>query len=506
MFTKHTNINRRFLALGVAVALLATGCSKQLEITPEVFVSPEQLYKDEAGAEAGVTGIYRQLLVLKSSDYAMIGIIGTDEGKTTTFVPTWGTYWQNFAAVNSYSILLTAQNDMVQGFWNVSYKGIGNANVAIKYIQRASINQSAKDKLVGEAKFLRAVFYFNLVQLYGGIPMPTEADNAVADRDGYPRSTADQVYELIVSDLKFAAEHLNAKADNGTNKGRANKEAAAALLGKVYLTRKDYANAKTVLEPLLNTAGVNLLDSYADLFKEANENNNESLFEIQFSNENGNTSNMANYLGAWQINDPTLPGAGGHTIIPTDRYINIFENGDKRKDVSLRSTFYDKSGNLVDWWWWADTWKPHVKKYDITAGVSVSGSLSSRNLYYLRLADVILMYAEVQNELSQTGVALTNLNKIRKRAGLNNWEVVLGAQPTKDQMKDELLKERMRELGFEGWRWFDLKRTDKLLTETKANNPDAAANMTNKNLLYPLPTKEFENNPALKPGDQNPGY
>src|SRR5689334_14720177 len=158
MFAKH-HLHKKIRTLGLAVALLATGCSKQLEITPEVFVSPEQLYKDEAGAEAGITGIYRQLLVLKSSDYALIGIIGTDEGKTTTFVPTWGTYWQNFDAVNSYSILLTAQNDMIQGFWNVSYKGIGNANVAIKYIQRASISQALKDKLVGEAKFLRAVFY-----------------------------------------------------------------------------------------------------------------------------------------------------------------------------------------------------------------------------------------------------------------------------------------------------------------------------------------------------------
>jgi hypothetical protein len=160
----------------------------------------------------------------------------------------------------------------------------------------------------------------------------------------------------------------------------------------------------------------------------------------------------------------------------------------------------------VDYWWWADVTKPHVKKYDITDGKSLNGGLSSRNLYYLRYADAILMYAEVLNEQNGTSEALTYLNKIRTRAKLANWETVLGHTPTQQEMRDELLKERMRELGFEGWRWCDLKRTGKLIDQTKTYNPDATNYISNKNLLFPISSREFELNRSLKPSDQNPGF
>jgi hypothetical protein len=255
----------------------------------------------------------------------------------------------------------------------------------------------------------------------------------------------------------------------------------------------------------MSATNVHLLDNYADLFKEENENNAESLFEVQYSNENGNTNNIANTLGGWHIPN-TYPGGGGHVVIPTDYYSGSFENNDERKDASIRYLFYDANGAQVDYWWWADVTKPHVKKYDITAGVSVNGGLSSRNLYYLRYADAILMYAEALNELNNVPGGLTNLNKIRTRASLASWESVLGHTPSQTELRAELLKERMRELGFEGWRWCDLKRTGNLISQTVANNPDAAPNMTQKNLLFPIPAKEFETNQALKPSDQNPGY
>jgi len=506
LFThKYSNVSKISLIF-IMTGMLLAGCSKQLDIKPEVFISPEELYKDEAGVKSGIVGIYRQLLELKRSDYVIVGMVGTDEGKTTLFVPTWGTYWQNFCAVNTYSTLMTAQNDVVQGFWIDCYRGITNANIAIRSIPGVAISDATKNQALGEAKFMRALFYFYLVQAYGAVPMPTEEVSTVADqKGGLPRSSEEEVYKLIVSDLQFAAANLTAKGGEG-NTGRATKEAAAALLGKVYLTRKDWNNAKTTLEPLLTASNTTLMANYADLFVEANENNIESLFEVQFSNENNNTSNLANNLGCWQINSPELPGAGGHVIIPTDYFFNSFEDGDKRKDATFRTLFFDKDGNPVDYSWWSDVGKPHIKKFDITKGVSVSGGQSSRNLYYLRLADVILMYAEAQNELGNTAVAMQNLNRIRNRAGLQNYETAHGATLTQDQLRKELMLERMRELGFEGWRWFDLKRTGTLLTEVKAHNIDAAPNITEKHLLYPIPTREFENNQSLKLSDQNPGY
>lgn len=498
--------HRYILFITLLAGIFFSGCSKQLDIKPEVFVSPEELYKDEAGITAGLTGIYRQLLVLKRSDYAVVGMVGTDEAKMTIFVPTWGPYWQGFAAVNSYSPLLTAQNDVVQGFWSTCYKGINNANIAIKYTQQSNVNEDFKRRALGEAKFMRALFYFYLVQLFDGVPMPTDVDNPDAVRDGYPRSTAEEVYQLVISDLQYAAEHLNSKGSSGPDAGRAHKEAATALLGKVYLTRREYDLAKNTLEPLLSSSKTNLMTAYADLFIEKNENNIESLFEVQFSNEPDNTSNMANNTGAWQINSPGLTGAGGHVIIPTDYFFNSFEDGDLRKEATFRTVFYNSNGELVDYSWWEDVGKPHVKKFDITTGVSVSGSLSSRNMYFLRLADVILMYAEAVNERNDVTTALSNLNRIRQRAGLGKWEDVHGSMPSQDQLRTEIMLERMRELGFEGWRWFDLKRTGTLLNTVKAHNPDATPNIQTKHLLYPIPAREFENNQRLTPEDQNAGY
>lgn len=504
MFNIKNKISQGTVLATAVVMLSLTGCSKKLDITPETFVSPEDLYKTEQGAVAGVTGIYRKMMELNNGDYYFVGIVGTDEGKTSSFVPTWGGYWQHYDGINSYNSLLTAQNQLVQGVWSSVYKGIGNANEAIQYIPSSSAAQAVKDRLVGEAKFLRAVYYFKLVQFFGGVPLPTDQKDPVADANGgKPRSKEDDVYALIIDDLKFASDKLPRK---GTAEvGHANKEAAQTLLGKVYLTRKDYENARATLQPLMTLTNVALMTDYADLFKEVNENNIESLFEIQYSNENGNTNSQANTLGGWHIAN-TYPGGGGHVVIPTDYYSGSFENGDARKDASIRYTFYDANGNVVDYWWWADVTKPHVKKYDITQGKSLNGGLSSRNLYYLRYADAILMYAEALNELNQTSNALPFLNKIRNRAKLVNWETALGHTPSQQELRDELLKERMRELGFEGWRWCDLKRTGKLLTQTKAYNPDAAPNMTQKNLLFPISSREFELNRSLKPSDQNPGF
>lgn len=496
--------NGSWLAALLVAVLLMTACNKQLDITPETYVSPEDLYKDEQGAIAGVTGIYRKMMDLNSGDYYFLGIVGTDEGKTSSFVPTWGGYWQHYDGINSYNSLLSAQNQLVQGAWNTLYKGIVNANTAIKYIPSSSAGTPVKNRLLGEAKFFRAVFYFKLVQFWGGVPLPTEVSDPEADaKGGKPRSSEDDVYKLIIEDLQFASANLQSKGV--AEVGRVNKEAAQTLLGKVYLTRKDYANAKSTLEPLMNVSNVGLLDNYADLFLEVNENNKESLFEVQYTNENNNTNGQANTLGGWHISN-TKPGGGGHVVIPTDYYSNSFESGDERKDASIRYKFYDANGNEVDYSWWADVGKPHVKKYDITEGKSLNGGLSSRNLYFLRYADAVLMYAETLNELSQTSDALAFLNKIRNRAKLANWETVLGHAPTQPEMRDELLKERMRELGFEGWRWCDLKRTGKLIDQTKTYNPDATAYITQKNLLLPISAREFELNRSLQPGDQNPGF
>lgn len=479
-------------------------CKKKLDYVPESYLSPEQVYNDESGCRAGIIGIYRQLAILKQSELGTTGIIGTDEGKTTNFVKGWGTYWYQLYAINSYDkIQFGSQNDNIYYFWQRCYVGINNANMAIRYIPNAPIGETVKTQLIAEAKFLRAVFYSYLVQLFGAVPMPTDTPNPKADENGYPRTPAQDVYALIVADLKYATDNLPGKA--AQTKGHVNKEAAQTLLGRTYLTLKDYPNAKTNLEAVVNSPNTKLMDNFEDLYVEANENNIESLFEIEYNSESGYTQSLSNLLGSWNIGNK-LPGGGGQTIINTPYAVTVFSTPDSiRKKATFRLVYYDANGNpgLNDWW--EDVGKPHIKKYEQKSGQSADQF--SRNIYYLRFADALLLYAETLNEQGQTGQALTYLNKVRNRAKLVNWETELGHQPSQQEFRNELVLERMRELCFEGWRWFDLKRWGLLVSRTKAYNTDAAPNITDTNLLFPIPYREFSNNRTLdRTKDQNPGY
>lgn len=483
--------------------IFGTSCSKELNYIPESYLSPEQVYSDEPGSIGGVTGIYKQYSSLKSGELGLIGTIGTDEGRVSYFVPTWGGYWLQLSALNSYdNAQLSAQNQVVQYYWQGSYTTIGNANTAIKYLPSADINEEIRKKLLGEAKFIRALVYFNLVQSFGAIPMPTETPNAKYDKDGYPRTPEMEVYALIKSDLTEAIQSLPGKGS--ALPGHANKQAARALLGKVFLTLKDYINAEATLRSLMTDSETGLMPDFADLFKEANENNKESLFEVQFSTETGFTQGLTNVLGSWNMAS-NRPGGGGHVALPTKYAVNIYSSLDTiRKNATLRHIYYDADGNPGLNWWWQDVGDPHIKKYEQQD--KQEAGQSSRNIYVLRLADAVLMYAEALNELNQTAQALTYFNRIRERAKAPYLETTLGHAPTQLELRDSLVTERMKELMFEGWRWFDLKRWGLLVQRTKEYNPAAVNIISPTHQLYPIPFQEFQNNRTLKLEDQNPGY
>ncbi|HVU56259.1 MAG TPA: RagB/SusD family nutrient uptake outer membrane protein [Puia sp.] len=513
----------RYMSVSLAGMIALAGCTKSLNYTPEVFVAQPQVFKDQAGATAAVTGIYTQLQTLKKSDYALIGIVGTDEARCTYQSQGYGDYWANVTGLDVYDIKFSSQNYQLTGFWQDCYIGIANANAAILGIPDATIaDPSVRSRLLGECKFMRALFYFYLVQLYGDIPLRTEATPFSA---GVKRSPAADVYALIIDDLKFAIANLWTKSKN-PDIGRASVEAAKALLGKVYLTQKDYNDAKTTFEDLINTNGLTLLTDYSQLFDGQHENNAESLFEIQYSTDANNTQGLQNLFGSYagpgipgEAYDSHTPGNGGTVVMATAYYSDtVFDKtNDKRYLVSIWPHRYDGSGNTMDWW--VDPGLPTIKKYDISSS-DIDIYNSGKNLYYLRASDVYLMYAEVLNELGQTGPALVPLNKVRNRAGLQNLEDAWGGTPTQTELRTELLDERMRELGGEGWRWFDLKRTGTLVSRVMTHNnprayyvtingsgdPHPAQNVSDKNNLYPIPLNELQTNSALSLTDQNPGY
>lgn len=518
--------------LAVAMLLSFAGCRKQLDYTPEVFLSAQQVYKDEPGAVAGVTGIYRQLNVLKQSDYALIGIIGTDEARCTYQSQGYGAYWAGVTGMDVYDIQFNSQNADISGYWTVCYQGIANANLALQYIPQIKgfADPSVQSRLMGEASFMRALFYFQLVQLYGDLPLRLQN---MSFADGVPRSPQAKVYDQIVTDLKFAIANLWLKAKN-PDPGRASIEAAKALLGKVYLTEHDYTDAKTVLGDLVQTGGLTLLSDYSQLFDGKHENNAESLFEIQYSTDAGNSQSLQNLFGSYagppipfESFDKHTPGYGGTVVMSTAYYSDTVFHWQKnpnqpvydtRYAASINHDRYDSNGNTMSWW--VDPGLPTIKKYDISSS-DIDAYTSGKNLYVLRSADVYLMYAETLNELGSTTDALVQLNKVRVRAQRGNYEDELGHTPSQAELRDDLQDERIRELGGEGWRWFDLKRTGQLVQRVRIHNnpkvsfmlkngtsddPHPAQNVTDKNNLYPIPLSELQNNQALTLGSQNPGY
>lgn len=518
-----------YFLIAASFLVLATSCNKQLNYTPEAFLSASQVYNSETGATAGVTGIYQQLQVLKASDYALIGIIGTDEARCTYQNQGYGAYYAGITGLDVYNIDFNSQNSDISGFWADCYAGIANANAALQYIPAINFSDaSLKTRLMGEASFLRAVFYFYLVQLYGDVPLRLQGTSFSA---GVPRTPSDSVYNQIIADLKYAVANCWTRAQN-PDVGRASIESSKALLGKVYLTLHQYAQAQTVFEDLINNNGITLLPSYPNLFNEAYENNVEAIFQVQYSQESGSTNNLANWFGFGDgptgLNEPeptiTTPGYGGNVVISTAWYADsVWEPGDTRYRGSITPMYFyaNATDSSDNWSWWVDIGLPHINKYDITQS-SIDCSHSTKNEYYLRSADVFLMYAEALNEQGQTQEALAPLNKVRNRAGLSNLETELGGVPDQVTMRSQLMLERTRELGGEGWRWFDLKRWGTLVsavqmhdnpyayysapTRNGPSDPHPPQDISAINNLYPIPLSELQTNKALTLNDQNPGY
>lgn len=522
--TRYKQLHKKLLLLPAALLMLAgSSCRKDLNYTPEVFLSAQQVYKDQAGATAGVTGIYQQLQSIKKNEVSLMGIIGTDEMRFEYQAQAWGGYWAKVAGLDSYDITFNSQNDVMGYYWNYCYVGIANANYAIQYIPqiRNFADVTVQNRLLAEAKFLRALFYFQLVQFWGDVPLRMED---MPFGDGVPRAPQDKIYELIISDLQYAQQNLWVRSKT-PDAGRATVETAEALLGKVYLTLHRYSDAKPLFEDLINNKGIVLNADYADLFNK--ENTPESLLEVQYSPQSGATNGLQNIFGASLASTPggptgnTTPGYGGNVVITTAWYADsLFDKvNDKRYAASITPHFYASSDPSSNYDWWVDIGLPHLKKYDITTS---SGSIdinnSAKNVIYLRSADVFLMYAEVLNELGQSNAALAPLNKVRDRAfGDALHEVPPTAQAA---LRDTIMDERSRELGGEGWRWFDLKRTNTLVQRVLTHDnprpyyvarngegdPHLPQNVSDMNYLYPIPLSELQNNPALSLTSQNPGY
>lgn len=483
------------------MSLLAS-CSDFLDKEPYEDPSAEVL-SDKESAIALVNGAYQPLQRPKLYNmriWALDIIAGNSEvgaGGGTDGIET----------VDIANFVTTSDNAAALDIWRGPNPGILYCNTVLESVPPMDIDQNLKDRCIGEAKFLRAHYYFILVQLFGDVPLATTTPKP-GDNLKPTRTDKMTIYnEVIIPDLKEAIELLPPREEySGSDIGRASKGAAAGMLAKVYLTLGMYDECHKMCN-LVETLGYTLNNDYSDCFggEFTNKNTAESLFEVQYYGltkaDFWSDENQANWLSTYMgpRNSGWVGGAYGWNQ-PTQEFVNQYETGDLRKD----KTILYEGGPAFD----GKTYKSNmsntgynVRKFLVPLSVSPDYNTNSASVIVLRYADVLLLKAEALNESGQTSDAEEPLYQVRKRAGLTNRADVEGL--TQDQMRDKIRQERRIELAYEGHRWFDMIRWDNGQYALDFLHSIGKINASQKHLLFPIPQKEIDTNPNLK---QNTGY
>ena len=373
---------------------------------------------------------------------------------------------------------LAPANTMVYQFWQDFYKSLYNINIVISKIESADVDVAYKDKIKGEMLFLRSLYYFQMVQIWGDLPLVT-APITAEESYGILRSPVSEVYAQIVKDLQFAASKLPLVA----TVGKVSKGAAQSLLGKVYLTMGDKANAATTLKEVVNSGQYQLLPSYATLWSPTNKNTKESIFEIQYLGGSSTAPFSDYYLGFFpNSNALGFYGSGMNQVV--DDVWNEYESGDSRRVASIDTGFVDAKGTF--------TKVKFPKKWQDKAAPIIGQRIAANNNFIvLRYADVLLLLTEATGDAQY-------LNLVRKRVGLPEYGTA--AYPTKyNTIELATEHERRVELAFEFQRWFDLKRTNRALTVLTAKGKT----VTQAKLLIPIPNVVRDQNSKIT---QNAGY
>ena len=484
------------------LTLLLSGCDF-LDRSPYDSVDTSQGFQTLADAEAAINAAYQPLQWAKLYNMRIwtldiiagnseVGAGGGTDGEETVDLANFIADADNFAALD---------------LWRGPSPGILRCNFVLQKVPAMNIDETIKGRILGEAHFLRAHYYFLLVRLFGGVPLQTEPADSDSDLL-LPRASVEEVYELIVEDLDQAITLLPQRsAYTQEHIGRATKEAAMAELARVYLTHyQDYEHYQLVVDLCeeIRKMGYQLEANYADLWNPSKQNGVESIFEVQYygktnydfwSNEN-QSSWLSTFTGP--RNSGMAAGCYGWNQ-PTAEFVGQYETGDVRKEKTIFYTGCPTFDGMTYSSAYSTTGY-NVRKFLLTKTQSPDYNTSNQNWVVTRYADVLLMKAEALNEMGQTTLAEAPLYEVRCRAGLTNRSTIEGLSQM--QMREKIIHERRMELAFEGHRWFDIIRyKDNYALNFLHSIGKTAA--TSKHLLLPIPTQEREANPKLT---QNPGW
>jgi tetratricopeptide (TPR) repeat protein len=447
--------NKIIYILSLVSVFILPSCKKFLEVTPKDAVSDSQTIFDRSSAETAVRGIYRGLAAdaYYGVNYVSIGYLSGDNVQWTGSQ----SIVQDFINHN-----VKPENATVAGVWSAIYNVINRANGAIEGIPAVNdvtLTQAAKNQLLGEAYFVRALAYFDLARVWGGVQIVTTPTKSAADKNNIPRSTLAQTYEQVLNDLNTAVGLL--VAPTSVNPVRANKETVWALKARFYLYQKDWANAELYAgQVIANATNYALIKPYSSWFANNVVATRESVLELSYSATYTN-----GHRGQWQ------PPANGGTRqwAPNNALIGLLTTpatGGNRSALIAQTSAGLWYGNLY------------------------YRSPATDPAYIIRIAELYLIRAEARAQQNKLTDALADLNLIRDRAGL--------ATSTASNQADILLaieNENRLEFAFEGHRWFDLVRTGRAA---------AVLGLTDQNkYLLPIPIEQLNVDPSLT---QNPGY
>jgi len=503
----------QYIMLACCTGLLFSACSEDfLDKDPLVDNVIENFYKTGNDAVLAVNAAYVPMAWEFNDTYYcewMLGDIVSDDAlKGGNGISDMTSLYQ----LENFKV--TPSNELLLEFYRAQYQGIYRCNLAIHYIPDipldSAMDQSMKNRLLGEVHFLRAYYYFRLVRVFGGVPKVT----TILDPSEYkqPRAEKDTIYDLIFSDLKEAIPGLWLKSQYPVaDMGRVTKGAAEALLMKAYLYNNRWQETKTWGDSVISSHEYNLVSNYFQNFTLEGENGPESVFEIQYMEEptsdygDGNGYTRGTFTVILQRTRVGSLGWGFNR--PTMNLISEYETGDLRRTATITGPDADLYlGNGY-----------HSKKYALDGYTLAHATRGPLNYKVIRYADVLLMYAEAACELDQTGVAKEALEEIRVRARGTNASV-LPAFPygsysdNQSDLRKAIRHERRVELALEGQRFFDLQRWGIAATVMNAYRDQESAEVKaqmdpfveNKHELFPIPEVEINLSQHLL--TQNPNY
>jgi hypothetical protein len=521
---------KKIIYLFAGFCLMTTGCDRKLDLANPNKLTTADYWKTREQAHAGCTAMYNALIVDGSYMRSFPGLTDSRGDDFKGDSP-----WLDLVLTGQF--IIPTNSAPVFWIWREFYLVVNRANQVLANVpgyDESVLPAEEKKRIIGQAYFLRGLAYYNLATTFKICPVIT---TPIADKEEYfaPTATEDVLWNQIYTDLAAAEANLPISYENVTGldagqKGRATKGAAAGLLGKSYLYRHDYAKAATQFEKFFAGGSLNgvysLMADYRDNFRDVNENNSESLFEIQFTPGAGTDMNWCcDPTASWkQVQTVSITyaqeGAGFSDYLPTRWIYDEYKKEattDGHLDPRLLTTIasYEPTENSTQAYgrpWWNSTTAIYPRKYT-NDGVGngkpdefTPFGESGINYRVIRYADVLLMYAEVLNELNRTAEAYPYIQQVRSRAHLPNLATVK-PNMTQSQMRDQLAHERALEFAIEGQRINDLIRwgwfyDPAKLAELKTHDADFNTYQPGNEYL-PIPQQELDVNKNLTPNSAN---